>query len=256
MRMPILRIAVLSVCVVFVGFLLARSLVSDEPKECAPKYPAKDFTGKTAYSVVRIIDGDTLVVSINNKDITVRLIGVDTPETVHPQKQVEAYGKEASAFLSNLLKGEEVYVEYEKNSPELDKYNRLLAYLYRVPDGLFVNLEIVRQGYGHAYTQYPFKHMELFRAYEKRARAKEKGLWGPEVQKKESDSPTGTEGKAKDNSVTPKEEPAGVTVYITKTGAKYHRAGCRYLSKSCIPISLEEAKKRGYGPCSVCNPPK
>lgn len=46
-----------------------------------------------------------------------------------------------------------------------------------------------------------------------------------------------------------------VTVYITKTGSKYHRLGCRYLSKSCIPISLEDAKARGYAPCSVCGPP-
>ncbi|HHY47492.1 MAG TPA: copper amine oxidase N-terminal domain-containing protein [Firmicutes bacterium] len=47
-----------------------------------------------------------------------------------------------------------------------------------------------------------------------------------------------------------------VTVYITKSGSKYHRLGCRFLSKSCIPISLEDAKARGYAPCSVCNPPQ
>ena len=58
-----------------------------------------------------------------------------------------------------------------------DKYGRLLAYLYRAPDGLFVNLEIVRQGYGQAYTRYPFKHMELFRHYEHRAQEARKGLW-------------------------------------------------------------------------------
>ena len=58
------------------------------------------------------------------------------------------------------------------------KSGRLLAYLYRAPDGLFVNLEIVRQGYGHAYTFFPFKHMELFRHYGNRARTAEKGLYG------------------------------------------------------------------------------
>ena len=103
----------------------------------------------------------------------VRLIGVDTPETVHPQKAVEAFGKEASAFTRNLLLGEEVYLRFDHKTAsvvgeltdKIDKYGRMLAYLYRVPDGLFVNLEIVRQGYGHAYTQFPFKHIELFRYY-------------------------------------------------------------------------------------------
>ena len=93
------------------------------------------------------------------------MVGVDTPETVHPQKPVEYYGREASMFLTNLLTGEEVYV---KRHPEnaTGKYGRTLLYLYRAPDGLFVNLEIIRQGYGRAYTVYPFRYVELFKYYE------------------------------------------------------------------------------------------
>ena len=68
---------------------------------------------------------------------------MDTPETVHPQKPVERFGKEASAFTRNLLLGEPVYLRFDTD--RTDKYGRLLAYLYRAPDGLFVNLEIVRQ---------------------------------------------------------------------------------------------------------------
>jgi len=104
------------------------------------------------------------------------MVGVDTPETVHPQKPVEHYGKEASMFTTNLLKGEEVYIELEPDNT-VGKYGRKLLYLYRVPDGLFVNLEIVRQGYGHAYTVYPFQYMEIFRHYEDRAKELGKGLW-------------------------------------------------------------------------------
>ena len=110
--------------------------------------------------MLRTIDGDTIEVEQDGKPVKVRLIGVDTPETVHPSKPVEAFGKEASRFTANLLKGESVYLEFDKD--KTDKYGRTLAFVYRAPDGLFVNLEIIRQGYGHAYTKYPFddKHDE------------------------------------------------------------------------------------------------
>ena len=147
------------------------------PTSQIPMIPSKDFTGMTAYEVVRVIDGDTVVLLMEGKATTVRLIGVDTPETVHPQKTVEHYGKEASRFTENLLKGESVYVEHEAGTSQLDKYGRELVYLYRAPDGLFVNLEIVRQGYAHAHTLNPFQHIELFRYYEQRARDAQKGLW-------------------------------------------------------------------------------
>ncbi len=145
--------------------VLACFLVSAQE---TPNPPKPDFSEATPAPVVRVVDGGTVVLLLESKETTVRLIGVDTPETVHPQKPVEAYGREASQFLMNLLKGESVYLEYEPAGDRLDRYGRTLAYLYRVPDGRFVNLEIVRQGYGHAYTQYPFQHMEAFRFYERR----------------------------------------------------------------------------------------
>ena len=103
-------------------------------------YPVEDFTGDTAYKVVRVIDGDTVKIDYNGKATNVRLIGVDTPEIVHPSKPVEAYGKEASNFTKNLLQGESVYLRFDID--KTDKYGRLLAYLYRAPDGLFVNFTV------------------------------------------------------------------------------------------------------------------
>jgi micrococcal nuclease len=208
-------------------------------------HPNHDWSGAQSFEVLRVIDGDTVVLRLSSEETKVRLIGVDTPETVHPQKPVEAYGQEASRFTKNLLLGEEVFVEYESGASRTDKYGRTLAYLYRAPDGLFVNLEIVRQGYGHAYTQYPFQYMELFREYERRAREAGKGLW-------ESGAGTASSVAAPEESQTAEGE--DVTVYVTRTGAKYHREGCRYLSRSMIPISLKEARVR-YSPCSVCRPP-
>ena len=206
-------------------------------------YPVEDFRADIAYKVVRVIDGDTVKIDYQDKATNVRLIGVDTPETVHPNKPVEAYGKEASNFVKNLLQGESVYLRFDTD--RTDNFGRLLAYLYRAPDGLFVNLEIVRQGYGHVSTQFPFKHIELFRYYGNRARIAGKGLYG-------SPQPN---LKAGDTSAAVESESAG-EVYVTRTGKKYHREGCLSLSRSKIPISLEEAKERNFGPCGRCNPPR
>ena len=107
--------------------------------------------------------------------MSVRLIGVDTPETVHPTKPVEPFGKEASYFLTNLLIGEMVSLQFGKEKH--DKYGRLLAYVYRAPDGLFVNLEIVRQRYGRVYTREKFKHRDLFLCAETEAKEAKRGLW-------------------------------------------------------------------------------
>jgi endonuclease YncB( thermonuclease family) len=290
-----------------------------------------------ASKVVRVIDGDTVVLMLDGKETTVRLIGVDMPETVHPTKPVEAYGKEASEFTRNLLAGESVYVEYEPGPSKLDRYGRTLAYLYRAPDRLFINLEIIRQGYGHAYTEYPFARMEQFREAERKAREADKGLWRPESTAppptEQSDlgdvlvtadgkeqavkaleikdgmlyyavsiqmgSATGTgalsiplgavrhlalrqvtatssvvqpkpgapaaatavppvvvPGSGVRQAPAPAAQDADATVYVTRTGTKYHRAGCSSLRQSQIPMTLADAKARGYTPCSVCDPPR
>jgi micrococcal nuclease len=125
--------------------------------------------------VADVVDGDTVKLMIDDKLTTVRLIGIDTPETVHPTKPVEPYGKRASEFLHNLLAGGSVFLEY--GAERTDKYGRQLAYLYRAPDGLFVNLEIVRQGYGRAYTRYPFKYEYLVVRWDSLAEVRSRGLW-------------------------------------------------------------------------------
>ncbi len=122
--------------------------------------------------VVRVVDGDTLLL---DGDERVRLIGVDTPETVHPRKPVEYFGKEASAFTRQMAEGQEVWLEYEPGDTK-DRYGRTLAYVY-LSDGTLLNLEIIRQGYGHAYVKYPFSRMDEFREAEREARSAGRGLW-------------------------------------------------------------------------------
>ena len=123
---------------------------------------------------IRAVDGDTLVVDLNGTREKVRLIGVDTPETVHPSKPVQHFGKEASAFTKWMAAGKKVRLEYD--GQKRDRYGRLLAYVY-LQDGTFLNAEIIRQGYGFAYTRFPFKYMDQFRQHEKEAREASRGLW-------------------------------------------------------------------------------
>jgi len=209
--------------------------------------PKSDFANEHAYPVSRIVDGDTVEILIDGLPAKVRLIGVDTPETVHPNKPVEYYGREANTFTRNLLQGESVYLDYGQE--RTDRFGRLLAYLYRAPDGFFVNLEIVRQGYGRIDSRYPFTYMEMFRVHEKAARESGKGLWGATLPQT---SVVSQPHPSVEEPVLPPSEGI-VTVYVTASGSKYHRGECRYLSKSKIATSLHEAQAK-YISCSVCRP--
>ena len=255
--MRVRRIAVALVCVLGLGFgLLALGQSTGTPE--LPDLQAPDFAKATSCPVVRVVDGDTIVVGqASDGQVKVRLIGVDTPETVHPSKPVQEYGKEASNFTKNLLNGENVYLLYEGEKSAFDKYGRTLAYVYRAPDGLFVNAELIRQGYAHAYVVYPFKHLEQFRQLEQFAREAGKGLWGTGAESPTTKPATTAPPVPVVPVVAPpaKTDAGDVIVYVTRTGTKYHRASCRYLAKSSIPMPLKEAKQR-YTPCSVCNPPQ
>lgn len=113
----------------------------------------------------------------------VRLIGVNTPETKDPRRPVQYFGKEASQFLKDTVTGKKVRPEYDQQKK--DKYQRTLAYIY-LEDGTLVNGKIIREGYGFAYTRFPFRQMEKFREYEKEAREKRRGLWADAAEKKVS----------------------------------------------------------------------
>lgn len=124
-----------------------------------------------AQVVERVVDGDTIIVRGVGR---VRLIGVDTPETVSPGRPVEFFGREASAFTKRLLEGRSVRLEYDRE--RTDRYGRTLAYVH-LADGTFANAEIVRRGYGHAYTRFPFRYLDQFRQLEREARGAGRGLW-------------------------------------------------------------------------------
>lgn len=182
-----------------------------------PKIPAFDFTEENAYKVLRTVDRITIEIDYSGRPTKERLLGVDTPETVHPQKPVKAFGKEASAFTRKLLTSKTVFLRFDQRTG--DRYGGLLAYIFRSNDKMFVDQEIVKQGSGHAYTKNPFRYMEVFCHAGKVARGSKKGLWG--------DAPL----------VEKKKPPAQGAVYITRTGKNYYREGCELLSESKIPLS-------------------
>ncbi len=122
--------------------------------------------------VARVVDGDTIVIDGGEY---VRLIGMNTPETVSPKKPVECYGPEASERTKELLTGQTVRLE--RDVDERDKYGRLLRYVYLNQE--FVNLELVQEGYAKAYPFPPnTKYRPLFTAAQKQAKAAHLGLWG------------------------------------------------------------------------------
>lgn len=133
------------------------------------------------YTVTKVVDGDTLAISINGKSETIRLIGIDTPETVDPRTTVQCFGKEASDKAKELLTGKKVRIEKDPTQGERDKYDRLLAYVWR-EDGLFFNKYMVEQGYAHEYTyNTPYKYQSEFKAAQATAQAQKRGLWAPGV---------------------------------------------------------------------------
>lgn len=128
------------------------------------------------YKVARVIDGDTIMVTMGNTQETVRFIGVDTPETHKPDTPVQCFGPQASDFTTRTLTGKTVRLEADPTNDDRDRYGRLLRYVY-LPDGSLVEKTIIDQGYGFAYLSFPFQKKDEFAAAQNQAQAASHGLW-------------------------------------------------------------------------------
>ena len=229
-----LCLAVLTV----VGIAADSQSPSSEAIARAPAYPQRDFSRADVWDVVRVIGADRLIIKEAGKQRTVKLTGVAEPQTQWPKDHPAANHLQASEFLINLLSGEKVFVlDTQKNAAAGDELAEVK--LFRVPDGLYVNLEIIRQGYAQLGPGDLGKELGLFKTYQQRARLSGKGLWNKSI-----------------TAATAVEEPQGITVFVTKTGKKYHRQSCRFLAKSEISMDIGEAKARGFTPCKICKPPE
>ncbi|MCA9325616.1 thermonuclease family protein [Candidatus Saccharibacteria bacterium] len=130
------------------------------------------------YRVVSYADGDTITVDMNGHDEEIRFIGVDTPETHDPRKNVQCGGPAASVYTKKRISAYgKVRLQSDALSSNRDRYNRLLRYVY-LPDGTLMNENLIQNGYGFAYTYFPFSKSAKFIKDEATAQAAKKGLWG------------------------------------------------------------------------------
>lgn len=196
---------------------------------------ADSITGK----VIAVSDGDTIKILVDKTTYKIRLNGIDCPE------KTQAYGQKAKQFTSDMVFNKIVTADIK----DKDRYGRYVADV--LINGTALNKELVRNGFAWHYKQYS-KDSELA-ALEEQARASQVGLWAdsnptPPWEFRHGSSSTSS------NSVNAVEKTENVenTVYVTKSGKKYHRDGCRSLSKSKTEISLQEAKSKGYTPCKNC----
>ena len=146
----------------------------------------QDDSGFIVGTVTRVVDGDTAVITVDGTERRVRFLGVDTPETVHPNKPVQYFGPEASAFTKRTLTGKRVWLEYDKN-PQ-DRYNRHLAYIWTAKSKSITDETIRRDmfnarqllgGYAKVMIIKPNnRYARQFAAYEAEARNARRGVWG------------------------------------------------------------------------------
>lgn len=164
------------------------------------------------FSVIKVVDGDTLNIDMDGKSQTIRLIGLNTPETVDPRKPVECFGKEASKKASELLSDKKVSIEKDPSQGDYDKYQRLLAYVF-LEDGTNFNKWMIESGYGYEYTyDLPYKYQSEFKLAQEQAKSQKKGL--------RADGVCQVEKPVQTTTPTPKPTTTNVPVVQPKTESK------------------------------------
>ena len=208
---------------------------------------------KQYYLVTKVVDGDTIdVYPVKSNEVgaeqfngiltgttteRVRLIGINTPETVDPRKPVECFGREASAKAHELLENKKIYLAADETQDNRDKYKRLLRYAFR-EDGLFYNLEIIKLGYAYEYTyQIPYQYQTEFKAAQVYAKENKLGLWADNacaVKNNMSISvSTATVSSSGSN--------CNIKGNINSKGEKiYHLPACEYYAKTVINLNQGE----------------
>lgn len=134
---------------------------------------------KETVKVFRVVDGDTIKVLMNNKEDTVRLIGIDSPEVLDERKPAQCFGREASDKAKEILNGKTIILESDSTQGERDEYGRLLRYVFLL-DGVNFNKFMISEGYAREYTfkSKIYKYQSEFIQVEEGARKENRGLWG------------------------------------------------------------------------------
>jgi micrococcal nuclease len=148
------------------------------PPPAASGGPQRPGDAEGPFAVTKVVDGDTIHIARNGDD-TLRLIGMDTPETVDPRKPVQCFGREASAKAHELLDNQQVWLSFDPSQGRTDKYGRTLAFVW-LADGSLYAWRMINDGYAHQYTyDLPYTYRDDLVAAERSAREAGRGLWSP-----------------------------------------------------------------------------
>lgn len=198
------------------------------------------------HKVIKVVDGDTLNIDLDGKTQTIRLIGLNTPETVDPRKPVECFGKEASSKSKELLTGKQVRIEKDASQGDFDKYNRLLAYVF-LEDGTNFNKFMIEQGFGYEYTyNLPYKYQKEFKLAQEQAKAQKKGLWADNACKATTDQTQTSPINNSTPSATPAPQSKAPAESNPATSGKYT---CSYNAYNCSNFSTQSEAQAAFEAC-------
>lgn len=225
-------------------------------------YPAK---------VIRIFDGDTILIEQNGIKRRIQILAANAPEFIPTDRTPKPFASEARRFLSQLILDEQVFIQYDPAS-QYDRFDRLAAYVFRAPDMLCINLELIRQAYAKYDVEQDTIYSEVFHHYNSRARILDRGIWNPEgsmidwhektekqasQRTSRSSKPTTQPEPRQQRPTAPSAPSAPIDpsdlVYITKSGTKYHSKDCAHLSES-NKATTRQAVGETHQACKSCDP--
>ncbi len=226
-----------------------------------PAIPKSNLSESARCKVTRVLGSSSIEVEWKGGSFVVELMGISSlPSGASGSGTAgsAAIATTSEEFLSTLVTGEEVFLDWpgrRDGSPPAKS-----VHVYRVPDGLWVNLEMVRQGFSRATSVSSTRDHAVFLGYERRARTAQKGLWKVALTPAEPSQPP--PAPIPSTPMPPSADPApadsdgqaALLVYVTRSGKKYHRADCSYAKSGASPLELKVAKTK-YTPCSRCSPP-
>lgn len=218
------------------------------PTGSAPQTASiSDAVAEVSYAVTRVVDGDTLKIDKEGEEVTVRLIGVDTPESVDPRKPVQCYALAASDRTKQLMQGARITLEFDDSQGEQDKYGRVLAYVRRT-DGTFLNEALIREGFAYEYTYNDaYKYQVAFKAAEQEAREQKRGLWADDACEKPT-MPSQVQTKDQPTNSPP---PAGVSPRPVPKAAEVKSSGgnCSSNTYNCSNFKTHAEAQALYESC-------
>ena len=243
---------------VWLALALAVAAPAAPPKEptSAPAIPTYDLTGAAPAKCVRAISGDLILVELDGKRRKILLIGIEAPPASQPA------GQAARERLDQLLRGESLALRFDDDGEGPDRNGYLRAFVHRSPDGLFVNLELLRAGFATVPDSFEHEERQLFLDYAARAKALKKGMFADSPPKRSPQTPpaapqpaVGLAPPANGENADPADSSAETQVVITASGKKYHLPTCTFAKRASRTLSAADARKQGFAPCSKCKPP-